>query len=204
MSEITVLFRGDAASPFARMLARALSAAGHPCAALETPTGEESFCIVDAESVPAAVYDALLPEATLLYTAETIPESGTWSTRTLFRPFSITGLLTRLPKAQTPTTGDTSAVPPIEQLAFLPDGGITYAGEDLGLTKKEAELLRYLYAHRGTLCTREDIVCAVWQHLYTGNTNLVDVYIRYLRAKLDERYHTKLIYAVRGKGYLLK
>ena len=204
MSEITILSRGDSASPFARMLSRALSAAGHPCTVAESPTGEESFCIVDADSVPTAVYEALLPEATLLYTANAIPEGGIWTARTLLRPFAIQSLCARLPRVQAPAQGEAPAVPPIERLAFLPDGGITYEGEDLHLTKKEAELLRFLFAHRGTLCTREEIVAAVWQHLYTGNTNLVDVYIRYLRAKLDERYHTKLIYAVRGKGYLLK
>ena len=204
MLEITVLCRGAAASPFGRMLARALTAAGHPCAVVSAPTGEEAFCIVDADSVPATIYEALLPEATLLYTAGALPAGGVWASRTLQRPFSIAGLLARLPKGSTPTHGEDKTIPPIEQLAFLPDGKITYAGEDLGLTKKEAELLRYLYAHRGTLCTREEIVAAVWQHLYTGNTNLVDVYIRYLRTKLDERYQTKLIYAVRGKGYLLK
>lgn len=204
MAEITILFRGEAAAPFARMLARSLSSDGRICQATEATTGEESFCVVDADSVPADVYEALLPEATLLYTADAVPESGVWASRTLLRPFAITELRARLPKAPTLAQGDAAPVSPIEHLAFLPDGGITYAGEDLQLTKKEAELLRYLYAHRGTLCTREEIVAAVWKHLYTGNTNLVDVYIRYLRAKLDERYQTKLIYAVRGKGYLLK
>ena len=118
MSEITVLFRGDSASPFARMLSRALSAAGHPCLIAEAPTGEESFCIVDADSVPPSVYETLLPEATLLYTANAVPEGGIWASRTLLRPFSVQSLCTRLPKVQPPVAGEESAIPPIERLAF--------------------------------------------------------------------------------------
>ena len=204
MSQITILARTESAAPYAYMLARTLAAAGYTCTVAESPTGSEAFCLVDADSVPPAVYEGLLPEATLLYTVAAPPEGSRWAGRTLVRPFPLAGLLSRLPDGANPSRGEAEVVPPIERLAFLPDGGITYADEDLGLTKKEAELLRYLYARRGTLCTRQEIVSAVWKHLYTGNTNLVDVYIRYLRAKLDERYHTKLIYAVRGKGYMLK
>ncbi len=77
-------------------------------------------------------------------------------------------------------------------------------GERIDLTEKELKLLLYLDLHRGEPITREDAIRDVWNFGYTGDTNLVDVYIRYLRRKLDERFDAKFIVTVRGKGYMLR
>lgn len=77
-------------------------------------------------------------------------------------------------------------------------------GETVELTKKEYALLEYLMRNKRTVLTREQILQEVWGYDYVGDTNVVDVYIRYLRAKLDDRFHEKYIHTVRGVGYVVK
>ena len=77
---------------------------------------------------------------------------------------------------------------------------VTWQGEAVELTKREFELLAYFIAHPKQVLTREQILDAVWGYEYYGDTNVVDVYVRYLRQKLE----TQLIQTVRGVGYVLK
>ncbi|MEK0313980.1 response regulator transcription factor [Cohnella sp. 56] len=74
----------------------------------------------------------------------------------------------------------------------------------IDLTPREFELLLYLARHRGTEKTRDEILSDVWGYEYIGDTNVVDVYIRYLRQKMDKGYRHKLLHTVRGVGYMLK
>lgn len=77
-------------------------------------------------------------------------------------------------------------------------------GDAIELTKKEYELLEYLLANKGLVLTRDQIIEHVWGFDFVGDTNILDVYIRYLRSKIDYPYGTKLIHTVRGVGYTLK
>ena len=72
------------------------------------------------------------------------------------------------------------------------------------LTKKEFDLLTYLLQNQGIVLTREKILNQVWGFDFEGETNVVDVYIRFLRGKLDDAYEDKLIHTVRGAGYLIR
>lgn len=72
------------------------------------------------------------------------------------------------------------------------------------LTPREFELLVYLVENKNVEKSREDILSEVWGYDFIGETNLVDVYIRYLRQKLDKGYRHKLIHTVRGVGYMIK
>ena len=81
---------------------------------------------------------------------------------------------------------------------------VKYDSDVLQLTKKEFDLLEYLMLNRNVAITRDELLDKVWGYSYMGDTNVVDVYIRYLRTKLDDRYHIKLIHTVRGVGYLLR
>lgn len=72
------------------------------------------------------------------------------------------------------------------------------------LTPREYELLLYLLKHPKQVLTREQILEAVWGYNYYGDTNVVDVYIRYVRQKLELANPTPLIHTVRGVGYVLK
>jgi DNA-binding response OmpR family regulator len=79
-----------------------------------------------------------------------------------------------------------------------------YRQEELVLTKKEYELLEYLIRNKNVALTREQLLNNVWDYEYFGDTNVVDVYIRYLRQKIDEKYGVHLITTVRGLGYIIK
>jgi DNA-binding response OmpR family regulator len=78
---------------------------------------------------------------------------------------------------------------------------VTYEQELVELTKKEFELLEYLMENKNIVLTRDKIVEKVWGYDYMGETNVTDVYIRYLRSKLDQKYGVDLIKTVRGVGY---
>lgn len=72
------------------------------------------------------------------------------------------------------------------------------------LTKKEYDLLLYLLNNHDHVLSREQILQSIWGYEYMGDTNVVDVYIRYLRAKIDDNFNEKYIYTVRGIGYVIK
>ena len=81
---------------------------------------------------------------------------------------------------------------------------VTYDNEVIQLTKKEFELLEYLMTNKDIVLSRDKIIEVVWGFEYLGDTNIIDVYIRYLRSKIDQKYNIKFIHTVRGVGYLLK
>ena len=72
------------------------------------------------------------------------------------------------------------------------------------LTGKEFDILEYLIRNSGTVLSREKISRHIWNYDYEGGSNVVDVYIRYLRKKLDDGFSPKLIHTVRGAGYVLR
>ena len=78
------------------------------------------------------------------------------------------------------------------------------AGEVVPLTAKEYALLEYLMHNQGIVLSREKIENHIWNLDYEGGTNVVDVYISYLRKKIDEGRKEKLIHTVRGRGYVLR
>ncbi|NOU94960.1 response regulator [Paenibacillus sp. LMG 31456] len=77
-------------------------------------------------------------------------------------------------------------------------------GQPIELTPKEFDLLGYLVSHTGEVLSREQILSEVWGYGFIGDTNVVDVYIRYLRQKVDQGFPCKLIHTLRGVGYLVK
>lgn len=81
---------------------------------------------------------------------------------------------------------------------------VTVNDIEVELTKKEFELLLYLVQNKNIVLTREQILNQVWGYSYIGETNVVDVYIRYLRSKVDEAFGEKFIHTIRGVGYYVK
>ncbi len=79
-----------------------------------------------------------------------------------------------------------------------------YDQSPIELTKTEFDLLHYLAENRNIALTREQILDKVWGYDYFGETKIVDVYIRYLRSKIDDCFNAKFIHTVRGVGYLFK
>ena len=78
------------------------------------------------------------------------------------------------------------------------------AGKIIELSSKEFALLQYMVRNKGKVLSRDQIEQHIWDYDYMGSSNMVDVYIRYLRKKIDEPFEKKLIQTVRGAGYVLK
>lgn len=78
------------------------------------------------------------------------------------------------------------------------------AGQPLKLSNREFAILECLASNAGAVVSRERIGQCVWNYDYEGGSNMVDVYIRYLRRKVDDPFETKLIHTVRGAGYTLR
>ncbi|MDQ2900193.1 MAG: response regulator transcription factor [Acidobacteriota bacterium] len=81
---------------------------------------------------------------------------------------------------------------------------VTRAGENIDLAPKEFGILEYMMRNKGRPLSRTMIVEHVWDMDYDGLTNIVDVYIRHLRGKIDDRWSQKLIQTVRGIGYMIE
>ncbi len=81
---------------------------------------------------------------------------------------------------------------------------VTFDDMEIELTKREFDLLAYLIRNKNIVITREQILNQVWGYDYFGETNIVDVYIRYLRTKIDDRFGVKFIHTIRGVGYFAK
>ena len=122
------------------------------------------------------------------------------------KPFAIEELLARIRVALKKRRMDAApAAAPLTAGELTLDPGsytVTFAGEPVALTKKEFDLLHYLMQHRGQAVTRDALLSDVWGYEYAGDTNVVDVYIRYLRHKLDDRFQIKTIQTIRAVGYM--
>ena len=81
---------------------------------------------------------------------------------------------------------------------------VTRGGQRIELTSREYSVLEFLLRNRGRVVTRTTMIEHVWDMHFDSDTNLVDVYIRHLRAKLDDPFPLKLIHTVRGVGYVIK
>lgn len=81
---------------------------------------------------------------------------------------------------------------------------VTFDGEEILLSKKEYDLLLYLMENKGIVLDREKLIENVWGYDFIGDTNVTDVYIRYLRSKIDQRYGINYIKTIRGVGYIFE
>lgn len=87
---------------------------------------------------------------------------------------------------------------------FKDEYRVTFKKEEIALSKTEFELLKYLMENKGIVLSREKILEHVWGYDYMGDTNITDVYIRYLRNKIDQKFDVSFIHTVRGVGYMFK
>ena len=125
------------------------------------------------------------------------------------KPFAIEELLARirvaLKKHRNDRKGEHEGVLKAGALVLDPARyTVSFKGTPIILTKKEFDLLRYLMIHAGEAVTREQLLSDVWEYDYAGDTNVVDVYIRYLRLKIDEPFHIKTIRTIRAVGYMFQ
>ena len=129
----------------------------------------------------------------------------------IIKPFAIEELLARIRAALRNKAEGAAEVP--GQVGKLMAGPLTMDvdrhevsvnGQEVELTRREFDLLRYLLENKEKVVTREVLLDNVWGFDFVGETNTVDVYIRFLRSKIDERFHIKLIHTVRGVGYVIR
>lgn len=122
------------------------------------------------------------------------------------KPFAIEELLARIRTALRKTTvkqaGEILFAGPLQM--DLSRHIVTVDHDTVDLTKREFDLLHFLLMNKGLVLTREVLLENVWDYDFDGGTNAVDVYIRYLRSKIDDTYGFKLIHTVRGVGYVIK
>lgn len=119
------------------------------------------------------------------------------------KPFAFAELLARL-RAQLRRGSPTASVLEVGSLRIdLASRGVEREGVKIDLTAREYALLEYLARHAGHVVTRTMVAEHVWDTRYDTYSNVIDVYIRYLRRKIDDPFDTPLIHTRRGVGYLL-
>ena len=123
----------------------------------------------------------------------------------LTKPFEIEELLARMRVFLRRKTQTQSKIIQVADLKLdLEKKQVSRNGKNIELTKKEYELLEYLMKNNGIVISREKIIETVWNYYFVGDTKIVDVFIRYLRSKIDDGYDKKLINTVRGFGYVIQ
>ncbi len=123
----------------------------------------------------------------------------------LIKPFAFDELLARIRVMVRKNAGSTSNILKAEDLSVDIKARRVYRGEtELLLSAKEFDILEYLIRNKDMVLSREKIENHVWNFDYSGGSNVIDVYIRYLRKKIDDPYDKKLIHTIRGAGYVLR
>ncbi len=123
----------------------------------------------------------------------------------LVKPFAFEEPLARLRVLLRKPQGEKTSVLKVGDLELhLNTRQVFRGGEEVKLSSKEFSLLRYMMQNAGTVLSRDKLERHVWDYDFSGGSNVIDVYIRYLRKKLDEGHEKKYIHTVRGHGYVLK
>ena len=125
------------------------------------------------------------------------------------KPFHIEELLARirmvLRNADPTSQGAATEVLSLGDLTLsLASRQVTRADELIELTKTQYDLLEYLLRNRDIVLTRDQILSQVWGYSYAGNSNVVDVYVRYVRNRIHDTDESKIIETVRGIGYVIR
>jgi len=129
------------------------------------------------------------------------------------KPFAIEELLARIRATLRKQSGSSETGPAVSSNEVLTACGVildpkrytvTVNNKPVELTKREFDLLYYMLLNKGVVVTRDMLMENVWDYDFDGGTNAVDVYIRFLRTKIDEAFDIKLIHTVRGVGYVIR
>lgn len=189
--------------------------------------GEEALEYLDAGEFDAVVMDIMMPKKSgievlktmrseknttpvLLLTAkdsisDRVAGLDAGAEDYLVKPFAFEELLARIRAMTRRAAGFGTNTYTVGDLVLdIHTRQVTRAGEEIVLSAKEFDILEYLIRNQGIVLSREKIENHVWNFDYSGGTNVVDVYIRYLRKKIDENHDKKLIHTIRGAGYVLR
>jgi DNA-binding response OmpR family regulator len=123
----------------------------------------------------------------------------------LTKPFAFAEMLARIRAVQRRTLSEDSTRLQIGDLSLnLINRRVTRANVEVQLTGKEFALLEFFMRHPDEILSRETLSEKVWEETFDTLTNVIDVYINYLRNKIDRQFEPKLIHTVRGVGYMFK
>lgn len=123
----------------------------------------------------------------------------------LVKPFSLDELIARLRAITRRKSGVVTNVLTVSNLTMnLNNHTVTRGDRSITLSSKEFSILELLVKNKGNVLTREKIEEHIWNYDYEGGSNVIDVYISYLRKKIDGNEDTKLIHTIRGVGYIIK
>ena len=208
-----------------RIIAKQLKASGYSvdCAF----NGEEAYDLISVTDYDAAVFDVMMPKIDGFALLKKIRNEGSnlpvlfltardsiedrvegldiGADDYLVKPFAFEELLARIRVIIRKNSVSKSNIISVADLTVdISSRKVTRDGKDISLSAKEYELLQYLAVNNGIVLNREKIEDHIWNYDYEGGTNVVDVYIRYLRKKIDDGFDKKLIHTVRGMGYVLR
>lgn len=123
----------------------------------------------------------------------------------LIKPFAFEELLARLRVLLRKPTAEKTTVLKVADLTLqLDTRRVSRGDQEIELSSKEYSLLRYMMQNAGLVLSRDKLEQHVWDYDFSGGSNVIDVYIRYLRKKIDDGHEQKLIHTVRGHGYVLR
>ncbi len=208
-----------------RIIAKQLKASGYSvdCAF----NGEEAYDLISMTDYDAAVFDVMMPKIDGFSLLKKIRNEGNnlpvlfltardsiedrvegldiGADDYLVKPFAFEELLARIRVLIRKNSVSKSNIITVADLTVdISSRKVTRGCKDISLSAKEYELLQYLAVNNGIVLSREKIEDHIWNYDYEGGTNVVDVYIRYLRKKIDDGFDKKLIHTVRGMGYVLR
>lgn len=123
------------------------------------------------------------------------------------KPFSIEELLARIRvclRKQTARQREDALLTCADLTVDISRHRVNRGGKEIELTSREFSLLQTFMENKTLVLTRDQLLEKVWGYEYAGETNVVDVYVRYLRGKIDDPFDQKLLFTVRGVGYVLR
>ena len=123
----------------------------------------------------------------------------------LVKPFAFDELLARIRVLLRKPSNQHTGFYQVDDLVLYPNTHkVLRADKEIHLSAQEFSLLRYMMQNTGIVLSREKLEQHIWNYDYSGESNVIDVYIRYLRKKIDEGHAHKLLHTIRGVGYVLK
>jgi DNA-binding response OmpR family regulator len=188
--------------------------------------GEEAIHILSYTDFDAVILDIMMPKADGYEVLKQLREAGkktpvifltardsvtdrvkgldSGANDYLIKPFAFEELLARLRAVTRPSFGMAENIIKVSDLIIdCSKHTVSRGGKDIILSAKEYALLEYLMRNSGIVISRQKIEDHIWNFNYEGGTNVVDVYISFLRRKIDDGHDIKLIKTVRGRGYVI-